>query len=238
MREALHSEGCLFCRRHDGGFKGREHPIPESLVATDTVLRRGVVCDRCNHGPLSEVDSALLNLPPIKFLRTFNGVMTKARKPVSFISPNARMAWTSSDEIRLDATGEGTVRQLGPHAIRLSLKGEPISSAQAAVLGRAIWKAGLELMYLKHGAAVGFSTRLDDVRSMVIGHRPANGYLLLVKDGTPIHRVEVEHDVRDVGGGRQMIFVTYNAYGAVLITEMLARAAPPIPPPGTDLLKF
>jgi len=29
--------GCLYCRRSDGGFRGREHPLGESLGNTEIV---------------------------------------------------------------------------------------------------------------------------------------------------------------------------------------------------------
>lgn len=46
MVGALHEQGCIFCRRHDGGFTSREHVFPESLGNEEVVLPRGVVCDR------------------------------------------------------------------------------------------------------------------------------------------------------------------------------------------------
>src|SRR5688572_25775127 len=51
--QALHPEGCLFCRRHDGGFLSEEHIFSEGLGNTDYVLPPGIVCDRCNSGPLA-----------------------------------------------------------------------------------------------------------------------------------------------------------------------------------------
>ena len=52
------SSGCLFCRQRDGGFSSEEHIFPESLIGDADRLPKGLVCDRCNHGPLSQLDEA------------------------------------------------------------------------------------------------------------------------------------------------------------------------------------
>jgi len=79
--------GCLFCRRSDGGFATREHPVPESLGNTEQVLDNGVVCDRCNNGVLSDLDQALIEFFPISLRRAMLGIQTKAGKfPVAKFS--------------------------------------------------------------------------------------------------------------------------------------------------------
>jgi hypothetical protein len=70
--------GCLICRENDGGFASVEHILPESLGNTEMLLPRGVVCDRCNHGPLSRLDQALAGFLPIEMMRTWHGVPARA----------------------------------------------------------------------------------------------------------------------------------------------------------------
>lgn len=77
-----HTNGCLFCRRSDGGFRSREHIFSEALGNHEYVLDPGVVCDRCNNGPLARADDALTNFPPIALLRAERGLPTKAGKAV------------------------------------------------------------------------------------------------------------------------------------------------------------
>jgi hypothetical protein len=43
---AANARGCIFCRRHDGGFTRREHVFPESLGNETVILEPGIVCDR------------------------------------------------------------------------------------------------------------------------------------------------------------------------------------------------
>jgi hypothetical protein len=51
---------CLFCKSSDGDFTSREHIFPETVGNTDlAMLPPGVVCDRCNNGPLARLDKAL-----------------------------------------------------------------------------------------------------------------------------------------------------------------------------------
>jgi hypothetical protein len=68
---------CIYCLGSDGLFTAAEHPIPESLGNTAETLPVGVVCDRCNHGPLSVLDAAFLELAPVATMRVFNRVPRK-----------------------------------------------------------------------------------------------------------------------------------------------------------------
>ena len=59
-----------------GGFTTEEHPIPESIGNHELILPRGVVCDRCNLGPLSVLDQRLADFFPAKMRRTTVGVVS------------------------------------------------------------------------------------------------------------------------------------------------------------------
>jgi hypothetical protein len=90
MRRDL--EGCLFCLRKDGGFVSREHIFSEAFGnIEEKVLPPGVVCDRCNNGPLALADEELINFPPISLLRAERGIPTKAGNPVESKWSNAKI---------------------------------------------------------------------------------------------------------------------------------------------------
>jgi hypothetical protein len=78
--ETLSEPRCLYCRKSDGGFARREHPIPESMGNRSIELPPGVVCDRCNGGVLSFLDQTLLEFFPVKLRRTELGIESKAGK--------------------------------------------------------------------------------------------------------------------------------------------------------------
>jgi hypothetical protein len=88
---------CLYCKRSDRHFGSVEHVIPESLGNQGLsgkpaiVLPRGVVCDTCNHGKLSNLDDALINFTPISLLRTLYGVRSKTGKLPSSKLGNASL---------------------------------------------------------------------------------------------------------------------------------------------------
>lgn len=63
------------------------------------MLERGVVCDRCNNGPLAPGDGELVNFPPIALLRAERGLPTKQKQPVAAQFSNARIYYVSPPEV-------------------------------------------------------------------------------------------------------------------------------------------
>src|SRR3954451_4065983 len=83
--------GCLVCRRGDGGFTSFEHIFPEALGNTELLLPVGVVCDRCNNGPLAEADEALSRFLPIDLMRTWHGIPSKSGRLPDFNFDNGAL---------------------------------------------------------------------------------------------------------------------------------------------------
>jgi hypothetical protein len=101
---ALHDEGCLFCREHGGGFVSREHVFSEGLGNNDhaddlKTLPPGVVCDRCNNGPLGLGGEALVNFAPIAMLRGERRLGSKSGKAPLAKFGNAQAVWTGPGEL-------------------------------------------------------------------------------------------------------------------------------------------
>ncbi len=90
------------CRAGDGGFTSREHPFPESLGNTDILLPAGVVCDRCNHGPLAVLDQTICDFMPIKVRRTMLGVASKAGSVPSTRSSTGVVEHIGPGELRFN----------------------------------------------------------------------------------------------------------------------------------------
>src|SRR4051812_36315096 len=103
---------CLFCLRTDGGFLGREHIVSEALGNTELVLPPGIVCDRCNNGPLSRADDALIGLPPITLLRAERGLPTKAGKPVVSKWGNAKIGFAAPGALQIETSSKKTMRRM------------------------------------------------------------------------------------------------------------------------------
>ena len=187
---ASHSAGCLFCRRHDGGFASREHIFSEAYGNQDKILKRGVVCDRCNNGPLSRADHALSEFPPIKLLRAERGIPTKAGKAVEAVFGNGRVAFEAPGLMSVTPNHQRLLRhmprvendRLDPAGGRLSLTAPRSSTNTVRNMARAIWKSALELIYLDHGPEVAYGTKFDPLRDAVITASRTNGFLLIPKE--------------------------------------------------------
>jgi hypothetical protein len=68
---------CIFCRGDSTSSKSREHIVPESLGNTSLVLRKGVVCDKCNNYFSREVEKAFLESDAIRALRFHQALESK-----------------------------------------------------------------------------------------------------------------------------------------------------------------
>lgn len=196
---ALNVQGCIFCRRHDGGFTSREHVFPESLGNDAVILTPGVVCDRCNNGPLADAEQALIHFPAIGFLRVLLGHKNKRGERPVVKWNNATVSSPAENEIVVDAENESAFRIVGQsgawvHAKLNLTTGGPVSAARYRKIARALWKATLECMYLDHGEMV-YETRFDEVREMVIGTRRASGFIVFPRNGpAPTTEVALEYE--------------------------------------------
>ena len=63
---------CIFCKGNTSSSKSVEHIIPESLGCTRLVLRKGIVCDKCNNYFSSKIEGPLL---AGGYFKTFRFVM-------------------------------------------------------------------------------------------------------------------------------------------------------------------
>jgi hypothetical protein len=112
--ERIASGSCLFCHRDDRPFTAQEHPFPEGLGNQEIVLPPGIVCDPCNHGPLSQLDQAFLDFPPIAFIRVTRGISTKSGSyPVSRWG-NAVVSQTGPDNIHVRTNSKHAWVETGP----------------------------------------------------------------------------------------------------------------------------
>ena len=60
---------CIFCEQESSKSKSVEHIIPESFGNSISILRKGIVCDKCNNYFARKVESPFLNSSPVLKLR-------------------------------------------------------------------------------------------------------------------------------------------------------------------------
>lgn len=74
---------CIFCNADTSSSKSVEHIIPESLGNSTVVLRRGIVCDKCNNYFARKVEGPFLNSEAIRMLRQELEIKTKKGKLIT-----------------------------------------------------------------------------------------------------------------------------------------------------------
>lgn len=242
--ETAPERGCLFCRKGDGGFKSVEHVFSESLGNKEIILPRGVVCDRCNHGPLSQLDDALLAFPPVALQRTFRGVPNKKGqiRPLSLtgetIDYRPGVGGANPTIVVTSKTpGKSAVRNItrlpgGGGTGRLQGSGgRRVTPRYASQISRALLKSALESAWLGHGETT-LEPRYDHVRAAVLGE-PRDGYFIVAtqSDNPNSRSVSLtQHLVQEKDEWRMA--VRANIFGVPMWTD--SRLARPLsePPQG------
>lgn len=220
--------GCLVCRRTDRTFASREHPFPESLGNADLVLPAGVVCDDCNHGPLSVLDQALCDFLPVKMRRTMLGVRSRAGRvlttkcvtgSIEHIGPSALRFWPSgSRDMLREVTRTGDAVHL-----KFDLAGgRKLTSRYGSSLSRALLKIGLEVAWLDHGMRM-LGRPYDHVRDAILD-RPRDGFVVIAKKGNPdSERLSLTYDF--AADGAEM-WIVADLFGVTLATASKLAKAP------------
>lgn len=184
---ARHAQGCLFCRKHDGGFTSVEHIISRGLLNDDQeILPAGVVCDRCNHGPLARADRALTDFEPIQLLRAERGLGTRSGRAVVSHWKEGSIAYTAPGELAIFGQGPSPVVHTKPGTFQMPLTPPgPFKAKRGLLLLRAVWKVVIEYIYLDQAVDAAFDRRLDPARREVLGEGDGRGWLALPKDCIP-----------------------------------------------------
>lgn len=189
------TRGCLFCREVSGGFASVEHIVPESMGNTTFVLPRGVVCDRCNHGILSDLDNALCGFSPFAMRRTMLGIPSKGGTVPEFRSVQGTMKFipgVGGADPTLEFRSHSPKNPMLTHTplpngkveLSLSLKGgKPMRPKYASQISRALLKVALEAAWLDHGEVM-LEQRFDHVRSAVLGEARA-GFVAVAGRANP-----------------------------------------------------
>lgn len=214
---------CLVCRCSDGGFRSREHALPESLGNTEIILPPGVVCDRCNNKQLAVLDQVLCEFMPIKMRRTMLGVRSKAGSVPTTRLDGGTIEHSGPGSLRFEGDGdEPMLRETFRHGdtVGLSLEmrgGNRMTPRYGAQLSRALLKAALEIASLDHGALM-FEARFDHVRKAILGGRRF-GFVVVGRTGDPDDdSVSLTYDLVQDGSDWRM-WVIGRFFGVTLATD-------------------
>lgn len=161
---------CIYCLGTEGSFTSEEHVVPESLGNDDAVLPKGFVCDACNNGVLSGLDSALINFEPIAFLRVQHVPYTKAGKFPKANFSTFTFEKTGPRHLKLTPKNKAgeikNLRQIGEdtHAFNVEWKGRKLNWN---LIGRALYKIGLGMVAFKQGRERACESKFDAAREFI-----------------------------------------------------------------------
>jgi hypothetical protein len=218
---ATHSEGCLFCRRHDGGFMSEEHIFPEGLGITEYVLPKGVVCDRCNNGPLAAADREITDFEPIQLLRAERGLATRSKRAVVSKWKDAELAFTGPGQLVLSGPGAVPAKMIAPNTYQTDLRTtSPFKTKRVRLLARAIWKMAIEFIYVDYGPRGAFDPTFDPVRDHILGVGGTQGWIVTPKDSQPHNELRLNYRLQCING-RAALSIYLDVYGVRFYTDPL-----------------
>jgi hypothetical protein len=227
--------GCLFCRRGDGGFTSVEHIFPEALGNTELLLPVGVVCDRCNHGPLAEADEALSRFLPIDLMRTWHGIPSKSGKLPSFNFDNGALRCVSPGHIHLQLDSyKGQPKGAsgaGAHGMSFSAWRNEGTPSRLRNVHRALLKMAVEFAWMDLGEDEALGEPFDHLRERVLngGH---GGYLVFPERIDAAEEISFQYERHDgFAPDHPVIAMLASFWGFPLFTDShFAKPAKPAPP--------
>lgn len=214
---------CLYCLKGDGGFRSVEHTIPRGLGNEEYILKKGIVCDRCNNGVLSRLDETLLDFDPIKFNRSYTNQQSRKGKSTIYKNAAFNMQHTSESHIEINAEHAGKTIKTRPDGFTMQIKSDKrLTSDYLKLIARALYKIGLGIVYIDLGEQAAYSNRFDEVRQIILGEIDFNGYLAVAKKPAIEQIGTVQHYDRTINGKPISLFRFYY-HGVDIMYDMERR---------------
>lgn len=203
---------CLFCKSISNSFQSAEHVFPESLGNREKTLPKGVVCDRCNNGVLSVVDAALTSFGPIAFMKTMNGVRGKDGSIPTASLANMKISNSTGSNIKIELDSLSSKHyEKTEEGFRIHMMGpQRMTDKTLKLIARALYKIGLELMYLDHGREFVHQTRFDEIRDIVLGRVDFSGYLIFGANATSVTPGVTYRFIKSLKDGQEFAFFEFN----------------------------
>jgi HNH endonuclease len=217
---------CIYCLSTSGDFTAEEHVFPESLGNDELILPRGLVCKYCNNRTLAQLESALIDFPPLALLRVEYVSYTKKGKLPKADFGNATVERTHPRHIQYVAKGNSKLirdeTKLEDGSVRFSVQLEAKANSNPITLARALYKIGLGMVALDKGQDYACSSKFDAARRFILRGGGAPNRLLLRKTITPEPQIEVTSYL-DLAEGT---IVGMSIYGMMFMLNL--EGSPPI----------
>lgn len=204
-----------------------EHILPESIGNTTEILPAGVVCDRCNHGVLAQLDQALGGFLPIEMMRTWHGVPSKSGKFPTFKFDNGVMRCRAPGDLHL-LLDSGRGQPKPPSALPgqssyafSASRRKDTTPRRLRNVQRALLKMVVEFAWVDLGEAEALSAKFDHVREKVLSSSH-EGYLVFPEKVKPGETIEVQYEERTrVSDGHPVFGVVGVFWGFPVFTDSL-----------------
>lgn len=201
---------CIFCLSNKNPFTAPEHILSEALGNKRLILPPGVVCDPCNHGPLSGLDKALVEFPPLQLIRVLWSLQRKKGGYATAQFSNGTIIGHAGNNIQVDSNNDDFLVETGPGQLTFNLVMNDLTGRKLQRVSRALLKMALECAYIDHGYWNVIGPKWNQLREAVFdkAHR---GYIVLPEQVTPD------------GGPLQMSYMpSDDANGAILSARLEA----------------
>jgi hypothetical protein len=129
--------------------------------------------------------------------------------------------WDGPGELRVVPGSKRAHTRTGPSSGRLELTGKVIDERFQCRFTLALWKIGLEFVYLDRGAEVAFDPKFDPAREAVIGQRESTGWCIAPKEIKPHDNVTVALHLDGVADGRERAVVMVDVFGVSFASDLL-----------------
>ncbi len=196
------------------------------LTASVTLPPKGTVCDKCNNGPLSLLDAALIDFTPVAIMRTIYNVPTKSGGLPSTKLSNATLSRSKPNQIDFQTNSQKAFVPKGDTGFVANMRGNRrMLPPYCKTITRALFKMTMGCMYLDRPTKA-LSKRFDPVRRIVLDEEDFQGYFTLVQrkviPNGPHWGCRLVYDELDVGG-EKTVWTRFDYYHISLFTDLETR---------------
>lgn len=193
------------------------------------------MCDRCNNGPLAELDQGLADLVPLKMRRTTLGIENKrGNVPVTRFEDTRLELIEGRPALIGPAPRSWQLEQIDPHDPRWSVGtatltgGRPLRGRYAGQISRALLKVGFEAAWPELGERL-MEDDFDELRTLILGKRRLHGYIFVVNH---LDEKDAGHNIHytvaaDPEEGTAYLYVAAKMLGVYMATDSFRSVPPP-----------
>ncbi|MBI2471035.1 MAG: hypothetical protein HYV59_07310 [Planctomycetes bacterium] len=194
---------CIYCLTTNGNFSSEEHVYPESLGNTEIILPAGLVCDNCNNGILSYLDSCLVEHDILALLRVlYLPYNTKSGKFPKARYQNMAVEKTHPRKINFklqSGSKKGFIVKDIKDGVHITINTLGKTPFDPLILARSLYKIALGVLCLKNGVNVALNEKYNKARNFVLGKRSFPNNLLMSCECTPSPVIEGCHIIAKPG---------------------------------------